>query len=84
MRMIRNEHPAMQTFITIEPIMDFDIGALLPGIIAARPSFVNIGANSKGGQLPEPTGDEVRALIAGLHEAGVEIRQKTNLGRLLK
>jgi len=80
---IRKENPSMQTFITIEPIMAFDIDVLLPRIIWARPSFVNIGANSKRKTLPEPTGDQVRALIAGLQAAGIEIRQKTNLERLL-
>jgi len=34
--------------------------------------------------LPEPTGDEVRALIKGIQDLGIEIRQKSNLERLLR
>lgn len=71
-------------FITIEPILDFDPFAFIGMIRAARPDFVNIGADSKGHGLPEPSADKVRSLVAGLQEAGIEIRQKRNLDRLLK
>jgi protein gp37 len=72
------------TFLTVEPILDFDLIPMMDLIKLAHPGFVNIGADSKKSKLPEPSGEKVRALIAGLQEAGIEIRQKSNLARLLK
>ena len=46
--------------------------------------FVNIGADSKRCSLPEPDADKVRVLIRRLQEAGIEIREKRNLDRMLK
>jgi hypothetical protein len=71
-------------FVTIEPILDFDVDILSSWIDRIRPEFVNIGADSKGHNLPEPTSDKVHALIAKLHQYGIEIREKHNLERLLK
>jgi len=71
-------------FVTIEPIMDFDLADLVTWIILIRPEFVNIGADSKGHKLPEPSSDKVRQLIRMITAAGIEIREKHNLGRLLK
>lgn len=70
------------TFITIEPIHRFSAG-FANKIIAANPSFVNIGADSKRSGLEEPTADEVRGLIADLRQAGVEVRIKPNLYRII-
>jgi hypothetical protein len=69
-------------FITIEPILAFDLDQFADGIIAARPDFVNIGADSKGHNLPEPTWEQVQAFIVRLQGAGIEIREKRNLERL--
>lgn len=69
-------------FITIEPILDFDVDAFAQMLIMARPSFINIGADSKGHGLPEPDFEKVEALIAKLKKAGIEIREKHNLERL--
>lgn len=70
-----------RTFVTVEPIMRFSL-AFAQRLIDCRPSFVNIGADSKNHGLPEPTGDEVRGLIADLRAAGVEVRVKPNLARI--
>ena len=71
-----------KTFITIEPIMDFDVQEFGTLIVLAEPSFVNIGADSKGHGLPEPSMEKVAALIDLLAGAGIEIREKHNLERL--
>jgi DNA repair photolyase len=76
--------PESKTFITIEPIMDFDLEDFIALIQSANPDFVNIGADSKKHSLPEPSYDKVIALIDGLKKAGTEIRKKVNLDRLLK
>jgi len=71
-------------FITVEPIMDFDVPVLGQWLTEIDPEFVNIGADSKGHGLPEPSADKIGALIDVLNAAGIEIREKHNLGRLLK
>jgi len=70
------------TFITVEPIMDFDVDEFARMLIYARPDFINIGADSKGHNLPEPTQAKVGELIAALKGAGIEVRLKDNLKRL--
>jgi DNA repair photolyase len=72
-----------KTFITIEPILDFDVDELSGLIVSCKPSFVNIGADSKGCHLPEPSPEKVRDLISAITRAGIEIKKKHNLGRLL-
>ena len=71
-------------FITIEPIMDFNTEIMIGWITEIRPDFVNIGADSKGHGLPEPSPRKVADLIAGIQLAGIEIREKHNLDRLLR
>ena len=70
------------TFITVEPVMDFDVEILSDWITQISPKFVNIGADSKGHNLPEPPAEKIMALIAKLNTAGIEIREKHNLGRI--
>jgi hypothetical protein len=71
-------------FITIEPIMDFDLIPFAEMIINAKPSFVNIGADSKRHNLHEPSYERVISLIDELKKSGIEIRKKMNLNRLMK
>ena len=69
-------------FVTIEPILDFDVDRFADWINRISPDFVNIGADSKGHNLPEPSMEKVQALIDKLTSYGIEIREKSNLGRL--
>lgn len=69
-------------FVTVEPILDFDVDILLSWIKWIDPEFVNIGADSKGHGLQEPPMAKVQALIDGLDIYGIEIREKHNLERL--
>lgn len=72
-----------QRFITIEPVIDFASPRLFASkILAAEPTFVNIGADSKNHGLSEPTANKLEALLM-LLTGRVEIRQKTNLKRIL-
>ncbi len=68
--------------VTIEPILDFDINPLLLGIRICKPTWVNIGADSKGHKLPEPSPEKVKALIEELKKV-TEVKIKPNLNRLL-
>jgi hypothetical protein len=71
------------TFITIEPVMDFGM-EIADWIIEAEPRFVNIGADSKKCGLPEPSPGKLKLLIETLTDSGIEIREKHNLDRLMK
>lgn len=73
---------SFKTYVTIEPIIDFDISELVKMIKLARPSFVNIGADSKRNKLPEPSKAKVEKLIDSLRKF-TEVRLKDNLGRIL-
>ena len=46
------------------------------------PTFISIGADSKGHNLPEPPGAKVKELIQEL-EKFTEVKVKKNLSRLL-
>jgi DNA repair photolyase len=73
----------VETMITIEPILDFDLDELVDLIEIAMPNWVNIGADSKKHNLPEPPFEKVRELIKELSKT-TEVRQKKNLDRLKK
>lgn len=72
-----------KTFITIEPIMDFDLDSFNI-ILDSSPDFVNIGADSKNNSLPEPSKKKILALIDKINGLGIKINKKSNLDRLLK
>jgi protein gp37 len=76
--MVRNH----QTFVTIEPIMRFNLHELTELVRLANPSWVNIGADSKNQHLPEPSWNEVMDLIKHLESMGVKVKEKANLDRL--
>jgi len=67
--------------VTIEPIMKFDLKWFLDMIRECKPYQVNIGADSGGNNLPEPSGEEVKQLIAELKKF-TKVYLKDNLKRL--
>jgi hypothetical protein len=69
-------------FITIEPVLDFDVDILASWIARIRPEFLNLGADSKGHGLPEPSAEKIHGFVRKLKEYGIELREKHNLGRL--
>jgi hypothetical protein len=70
-------------FLTVEPILDFDVDEFVAMIVEAHPDFINIGADSKGHGLPEPSKEKIIAFVDALGKAGVTIRKKVNLTRLV-
>lgn len=70
-----------KTFVTIEPILDFDVDALASWIKNIQSDFVNIGADSKNCYLPEPSPKKVIQFIDLLAENNIIIKKKNNLGR---
>ena len=70
-------------YVTIEPIMDFDLEEMINLIRWCNPVQVNIGADSGNNYLQEPSKEKLLALIEALKEFTM-IDQKRNLTRLLK
>jgi hypothetical protein len=70
--------------ITIEPVMDFDIEPFAEMIQRINPFQINIGADSGGNNLPEPSKDKLQIFISVLQELGYNIHLKPNIGRLFK
>jgi len=71
-------------FITIEPIIDFNLNSFVSEIRRTRPEFVNIGADSNSNpNLPEPSWEKVQQLIKEL-ETFTKVNLKDNLKRLKK
>jgi len=68
--------------VSIEPIMDFDLDILVNWIRDIRPSFISIGVDSKGHNLPEPSPEKLKHLVSKLDKITV-IKFKSNLKRLL-
>lgn len=77
----------IETYVTIEPIMKFDLPILVDQIKRCNPTQVNIGANSKeyivSFREDEPSYKEVTELINELSKF-TEVKKKSNLGRLLR
>lgn len=74
----------VKTYVTIEPIMDFDLEKMVQLIIACGPSQINIGADSGNNNLPEPSAEKLRQLIVELGmNNGRKVVAKDNLKRLL-
>ncbi len=67
--------------VTIEPIMDFDLKDFVTYIKIIKPEFVNIGADSKGHNLPEPSSEKIGMLIKELKKF-TKVNLKPNLKRL--
>jgi DNA repair photolyase len=72
----------LNTFCTIEPIMDFDLKELAYLIGSFSPQQVNIGADTGRNNLPEPPKEKILELISELEKFTI-VHQKSNLKRLL-
>ena len=70
----------IETFITIEPILDFDLNEMVELIRRCKPEQVNIGTDSGNNHLPEPTKEKLLELINELKKFTV-IHKKSNLSR---
>ena len=80
-KMSRLSANRFRTMITIEPILDFDLDDLIKLIQFASPEWVNIGADSQGHHLPEPSAEKVKALIEQL-SLFTTVKIKSNLKRI--
>lgn len=72
----------LETMVTIEPILDFDLDELVELVVTANPKWINIGADSKGHDLEEPSKKKVEDLVKMLKEK-TDVELKRNLKRIL-
>jgi len=68
--------PWDRKFVSIEPILEFDLNVLPQRIELVKPQFVYIGYDNWGNNLPEPTLEKTKELIKAL-ERFTEVRIKT-------
>ncbi|MBD3231124.1 hypothetical protein GF322_00520 [Candidatus Dependentiae bacterium] len=71
-----------ETTVTIEPILDFELSELVDLIKRVSPTWINIGADSKGHGLPEPSKKKIDKLVKELKKV-TKVNLKKNLNRLL-
>ncbi len=71
------------TYITIEPIFNFDMRPFIELLKLANPKQINIGADSGNNNLPEPPKEKIQDLIKEL-EKFTKVKLKKNLDRLIK
>ena len=79
----QNRKSSLLDYITIEPIMNFDLFELINIIDYCLPEQVNIGADSGNNNLPEPSKEKILELITEL-EKFTKVKLKKNLNRLLR
>ncbi len=70
-----------RSMVTVEPILDFDVNELVSLIVKCKPDWVNIGADSKGHNLPEPKAEKILELVSELQRF-TKVKLKPNLKRL--
>lgn len=69
-------------FLSIEPIMDFDIDHLTGWVELLQPDIIEIGADNYHNSLPEPPWEKVEKLLEGLENICPTVVRKVGLERL--
>lgn len=72
----------IDTYVTAEPLMQFDLDKMIEYIKRCKPLQVNIGRNTnRKVQLPEPTANEAKVLVMELEKfTTVEIKKMQEYG----
>lgn len=78
--MVWLDHP--HNFISIEPIMDFDLEILLRWMRTIRPEIIEVGADNYHNHLPEPPALKLRILLDHLKHICPKVIEKDGLSRL--
>ena len=69
-------------FISIEPIMDFDLFQLLDWLEILKPDIVEVGADNYHNHLPEPSSQKLESLLYHLKHICPTVIEKQGLERL--
>ena len=78
--MIAVDH--QKKFVSIEPIMDFDLTELTSWMYQIRPEIIEVGADNYHNNLPEPPRSKVEQLLGKLREICPNVVEKEGLERL--
>lgn len=76
------DYPHPHKFLSIEPIMDFDLDTLLTWVVKLRPAIIEVGADNYHNHLPEPPWKKVEKLLTGLRTICPTVIEKDGLERL--
>lgn len=74
----------IELFVTVEPVLEFDVKELSIMLIDIKPDFLNIGADSKNHELEEPEYSKILELVDVLNENNITVNTKSNMSRLSK
>ena len=74
------DHP--KKFLSIEPIMDFDLEELGEWVQEIQPSIIEVGADNYHNHLPEPSWEKVGKLLELCREVCPTVVEKPGLERL--
>lgn len=73
-----------ETYVTAEPIHDFDFDEMLKIILTAKPTQVNIGKNTNYKvEVPIPEKDKILAFGDALMQYGARVEYKSNIRKYL-
>lgn len=75
-------YPHSLKFLSIEPIMDFDLDELTRWVRLMQPDIIEIGADNYHNNLPEPPWSKVAQLLKELREICPNVVEKEGLERL--
>jgi hypothetical protein len=73
-------HPL--TFVSIEPLMDFDLDVLVTWMELLNPNIIEVGADNYHNHLPEPEWGKVEELLKELRKICPTVVEKEGLERL--
>lgn len=70
--------------VQVDPVRDFDVKEFAAQLIMIDPAQVVVGAAPKYEGHPEPKAAKLRCLLSALQAAGIKVRTRATLERLLK
>ncbi len=76
------DYPHTPKFLSIEPIMDFDLDILSGWVSQINPEIIEIGCDNYNNHLPEPSWEKVEALLERLKDTCPKVIEKQGLERL--
>jgi DNA repair photolyase len=72
----------VRKFVSMEPVMDFDLEVMARWLKEIKPDIVEIGADNYHNHLPEPSWWKVEALVGALRQVVPQVVEKDGLERL--
>ena len=77
LKRIRDTFPHRRIFLSVEPILDFNLETFVTTIKIIKPWGVAIGYDNYGCKLPEPPLEKTLKLISKLEDIGIKVYRKT-------